>query len=185
MSTSYKPSPLSFGSPRSSPFRRPESPASPSPAGRATTPTPSSPTKTLPLTPSHQRTHSLSPTKPTPITFNTPPRGLTTPVIDPQPHRPTSLPSSPTRLRGGSTNPTNPYASGKLSAALSSKPTTNGDALSKLSTAQVRELREGYQLLDRGGEGSVGRDDVADMLKNLGASPFSWSIHPLGHATRH
>jgi Ca2+-binding EF-hand superfamily protein len=48
----------------------------------------------------------------------------------------------------------------------------NGDnnALSKLQPAQVRELREGFQTLDRDSDGKVGRDDVADMLTQLGES---------------
>jgi len=48
----------------------------------------------------------------------------------------------------------------------------NGDdnALSKLQPAQVRELREGFQTLDRDSDGQVGRDDVADMLTQLGLS---------------
>jgi Ca2+-binding EF-hand superfamily protein len=46
----------------------------------------------------------------------------------------------------------------------------NGDnnALSKLQPAQVRELREGFQTLDRDSDGQVGREDVADMLTQLG-----------------
>jgi Ca2+-binding EF-hand superfamily protein len=48
----------------------------------------------------------------------------------------------------------------------------NGDnnALSKLQPAQVRELREGFQTLDRDSDGQVGREDVADMLTQLGES---------------
>ena len=41
-------------------------------------------------------------------------------------------------------------------------------ALSKLQPAQVRELREGFQILDRDSDGQVGREDVADMLTQLG-----------------
>ena len=44
----------------------------------------------------------------------------------------------------------------------------NGDALSKLPTTQVREMREGFQILDRDNDGLVNRDDVVDMLTNLG-----------------
>ncbi len=44
----------------------------------------------------------------------------------------------------------------------------SGDALSKLNPAQVRELREAFQVLDRDGDGLVGREDVVDMLNNLG-----------------
>lgn len=45
----------------------------------------------------------------------------------------------------------------------------NGDALSKLPASQVREMREGFQILDRDNDGLVNRDDVVDMLTNLGA----------------
>lgn len=53
------------------------------------------------------------------------------------------------------------------------RPTTvalnNSDALSRLPTSQVREMREGFQILDRDNDGLVNRDDVVDMLANLGA----------------
>lgn len=42
------------------------------------------------------------------------------------------------------------------------------DALSRLPPAQLREIREAFQVLDRDNDGSVNRDDVADVLKNLG-----------------
>ncbi|TAQ84143.1 hypothetical protein B7494_g7536 [Chlorociboria aeruginascens] len=45
---------------------------------------------------------------------------------------------------------------------------TSDNALSKLQPAQVRELREGFQILDRDSDGQVGREDVADMLTQLG-----------------
>ena len=44
----------------------------------------------------------------------------------------------------------------------------NADALAKLPPAQVREMREAFQVLDRDGDGLVGREDVVDMLTNLG-----------------
>ena len=44
----------------------------------------------------------------------------------------------------------------------------NSDALSKLPAAQVREMREGFQILDRDNDGLVNREDVVDMLTNLG-----------------
>ncbi|KAF3769825.1 EF-hand [Cryphonectria parasitica EP155] len=44
----------------------------------------------------------------------------------------------------------------------------HGNALSQLQPAQVRTLREGYQILDRDSDGSVNREDVADMLNQLG-----------------
>ena len=42
------------------------------------------------------------------------------------------------------------------------------NAMSRLQPAQVRELREGFQVLDRDSDGQVGREDVADMLTQLG-----------------
>ena len=53
-----------------------------------------------------------------------------------------------------------------------------GDALAKLPPAQVREMREGFQILDRDNDGSVNRDDVVDMLTNLGVSPSVGNILP-------
>lgn len=44
----------------------------------------------------------------------------------------------------------------------------DNNALSKLQPAQVRELREGFQTLDRDSDGQVGREDVAEMLTQLG-----------------
>lgn len=59
----------------------------------------------------------------------------------------------------------------------------NGDAISKLPAPKVRELREGFQTLDRDNDGLVGPDDVVDMLNQLGqpsgASDVS-SFFPLG-----
>ena len=48
----------------------------------------------------------------------------------------------------------------------------NNDAVSRLPPAQVREMREAFQILDRDGDGHVNRDDVIDMLTSLGTSPF-------------
>lgn len=68
-------------------------------------------------------------------------------------------------------NNNNNYNNGN-SPAKKKTPTTvapyNSDALSKLPTSQVREMREGFQILDRDNDGSVNRDDVVDMLMNLG-----------------
>ena len=43
-----------------------------------------------------------------------------------------------------------------------------GNALSQLQPAQVRTLRDGFQILDRDSDGVVNREDVADMLTQLG-----------------
>lgn len=54
-----------------------------------------------------------------------------------------------------------------------------GDALAKLPPAQVREMREGFQILDRDNDGTVNRDDVVDMLTNLGTQPATFPyLHP-------
>ena len=45
---------------------------------------------------------------------------------------------------------------------------TSTDTLSKVDAAQVRDLREAFQLLDRDGDGIVGRDDVTVTLNDLG-----------------
>jgi len=43
-----------------------------------------------------------------------------------------------------------------------------GNAVSQLPVSQVRTLREGFQILDRDSDGVANRDDVADMLTQLG-----------------
>lgn len=45
---------------------------------------------------------------------------------------------------------------------------SESNALSKLQPSQVRELREGFQILDRDNDGQVNEDDVRDMLQQLG-----------------
>lgn len=151
MSSTYKPSPLSFGSPRSSPFRRPESPVSPLGTIRATTPTPS-PTKAhTPITSPSKLQNSSTPTSHDGIWT---PTGLTPSITHREP------PTPPTR---------GTYAAngGSMTTARGS----NGDALARLPPAQVKEMREGFQILDRDGDGQVTRDDVVDMLSHLGIYP--------------
>ncbi|KAI3393333.1 hypothetical protein diail_4466 [Diaporthe ilicicola] len=55
-----------------------------------------------------------------------------------------------------------------VSTASSTSITGHGNTLSQLQPAQVRTLREGFQILDRDSDGSVNREDVADMLNQLG-----------------
>ncbi|KAH7162339.1 hypothetical protein B0J13DRAFT_6890 [Dactylonectria estremocensis] len=142
--TSYKPSPLGYGSSptRSSPFRRPESPASPSPL-RHTTPT-GSPTKAGPFGGSTSR--FARPTTPTSTQPSWTPKAKT-PEVD--------MVSSPPRM-----------------ATVARTPVSNslghGTALSQLQPTQVRTLRDGFQILDRDCDGFVNREDVADMLSQLG-----------------
>lgn len=68
--------------------------------------------------------------------------------------------ASPTRGANAS-----PGFGGMLGSA---RTVPDNNALSKLQPAQVRELREGFQILDRDNDGQFGRDDVADMLTQLG-----------------
>ena len=183
----YKPSPLSFGSPRASPFRRPESPSSPSTTIRPTTPTH---TSTKPTTPSKLREASAPPSSDTAWT----PRGQNLLSVTPR-----EAPTSPTRYGGGAGDSgTASPSSGAVAAALVATgqkegnllPYTrengnervlkdvnlpaprkgNNDALSRLPPAQVREMREAYQILDRDNDGQVSREDVADILGSLGTS---------------
>ncbi|KAG6251283.1 hypothetical protein E4U24_001319 [Claviceps purpurea] len=129
VAASYKPSPLGYGSPptRTSPFRRPESPASPSPL-RHTTPT-NSPTKgasgtgALRLTPGRQSSGFLM---------------------------------------------TSPQMSFRAAQRDTAQALSSSNALSQLHPAQVRTLRDGFQILDRDCDGVVNREDVADMLSQLG-----------------
>jgi len=67
----------------------------------------------------------------------------------------------------------NSNASPGFGGMLTSRPANDGNALAKLQPAQVRELREGFQILDRDSDGQVGRDDVADMLTQLGTLPIA------------
>lgn len=155
MSSQYKPSPLSYGSPRTSPFRRPESPASPSPL-RQSTPNPS-PTKmattTSTTTPSRLQRSSTPATDTDTDTGTWTPRGLT-----------------PAAQREREPSPTRGANSPGFGGMLTSRSvgTADNNALGKLQPAQIRELREGFQILDRDSDGQVGREDVADMLTQLG-----------------
>lgn len=65
-------------------------------------------------------------------------------------------------------SPTRGAASPGFGGMLTARSTGDNNALSKLQPAQVRELREVFQILDRDSDGQVGREDVADMLTQLG-----------------
>ena len=83
-------------------------------------------------------------------------------------HRP--LPGLPPDANGrAASSPTRtvaPASNGALMTANAIRAPT--DTLSKVDAAQVRDLREAFQLLDRDGDGIVGRDDVAVTLNDLG-----------------
>lgn len=148
MPSAYKPSPLGYGSPRSSPFRRAESPGSPTPI-RQTTPN-TSPTKTgASYAPTRLATTPGPPDTPESRTPRGYSQGNTTmPPISPRLGSPAHLSAprpAPARMQSAS-----------------------GNALSQLQPAQVRTLRDAFQILDRDSDGVVNREDVADMLGQLG-----------------
>lgn len=124
---------------RSSPFRRPESPSSPSPL-RFSTPT-ASPAKPKPQSGSTGR-------------FSQP--GTPTTATDSWTPRPTS--SSQYRPSSSMTTPRTGVAQAM----------GHGNALSQLQPAQVRSLRDSFQILDRDCDGVINREDVAEMLQQLG-----------------
>ncbi|KAL7936325.1 hypothetical protein V8C35DRAFT_297523 [Trichoderma chlorosporum] len=158
LSTTFKPSPLGYGSPpsvRNSPFRRADPPASPSPL-RQITPT-SSPTKAAPTTPS--RASKL--TRPTTPTSNDDVPEAT--ERDKTPGMTTPTKASPPSWKAGS----------KLAMGGS---LGGSNALSQLQPTQVRTLRDGFQILDRDCDGVVNREDVADMLGQLGLPSGSSEI---------
>ncbi|KAI2612836.1 EF-hand [Hypoxylon fragiforme] len=142
----YKPSPLGYGSPRSSPFRRPGSPASPS-TPKYTTPT-TSPTKSSAVhTASTPSRFAATVESPTSDSDSQTPRGLSQ-TADMAPYRSLASPAHISSAR--------------------SPPPLQGNALSQLQPAQVRVLRDGFQILDRDSDGVVNKEDVADMLNQLG-----------------
>ncbi|CAK7217798.1 hypothetical protein SCUCBS95973_003266 [Sporothrix curviconia] len=175
MPVGYKPSPLGYGSPRSSPFRRPESPVSPSPL-RQTTPT-ASPFKG-PNTPNHNTASSglagLA-TTPTGTSRYGGGTGGTTPVPTngswtPRNQQQSSQLQPAAEISGhrGGAAGSSSLSSAGAGASAGAMSMAHGSALSQLQPAQVRTLREGFQILDRDSDGTVGREDVADMLNQLG-----------------
>ncbi|KAJ5712842.1 uncharacterized protein N7483_010023 [Penicillium malachiteum] len=158
----FKLSPLSFGGQRASPFRRPSTPNSP-PSGRPATPG-SSPSRgyTPMVSPSKlnqsytvEDEDSFSPRAADPI---------------PQPKFTRELPPSPTKgaRSPGHTSPILSSSSGVVVA--------NTDASSKIPPNQLREIREAFQVLDRDNDGLVNKDDVAEVLTNLGQDASASSL---------
>ncbi|GAP87756.1 putative myosin regulatory light chain 1 [Rosellinia necatrix] len=159
MPAGYKPSPLGYGSPRSSPFRRPESPSSPSPGSRQITPTPS-PTKPASLfTPSRFDGASV------PSRFDSSP--TPTPTQDSHSRIPSRFTPSES-MAPSHVSPSSPVRSASHTLATSHQSLGHGNALSQLQPAQVRILRDGFQIMDRDSDGVVNREDVVDMLAQLG-----------------
>ncbi|OXV09504.1 hypothetical protein Egran_02741 [Elaphomyces granulatus] len=149
----YKPSPLSFGSQRASPFRRQSSPVSPPTTLRPNTPG-SSPGKGHTPVQSPSKLNQSYTAEDEDVLV-----GEDAPIAAPKFREP---PSSPTRGA-------NSRGSFSMTGFHSSRPMlVDSDALTRLPPAQLREMREAFQVLDRDNDGSVNRDDVADVLSNLG-----------------
>ncbi|KAL9103565.1 MAG: hypothetical protein Q9163_001403 [Psora crenata] len=187
--TTYKPSPLSIGSPRTSPFRRPESPStqfrradSPSASSTGshpTTPTPSPTKPHQPILTSPSKLHNESTPPPYSSQPDRMPRGLTPSSFNP--------PASPTRSTTSSTATavpqphTPPGPPPSAPAASRHYPASNitNASLSQLPAPLLNQLRQAFSLLDRSSTGSVSRADVAATLADLGlpsgnsdATPF-------------
>jgi Ca2+-binding EF-hand superfamily protein len=144
----YKPSPLSFGSPRTSPFRRAESPVS---TRQTESPSPS-PTKQ----PSQWLPRGLPPSNSavSPPSSPTHSRGGATVRA--------SSPASAFQYDGAPAKPINPSGGNQYGGTL------GNNKLSQLDPAQVRDFRESFQVLDRDSDGIVKREDVVAMLTDLG-----------------
>ncbi|KAI0391515.1 EF-hand [Xylariaceae sp. FL0594] len=89
----------------------------------------------------------------------------------------TMYPQSLQFHHGGAKNRGNVAAHHKHNGDSNSLGHNNSD-LSRLQPPQVRMLRDGFQILDRDGDGVVDRQDVADMLTQLGlpAEPSDTSV---------
>lgn len=148
-----------FTSTRRSPFSRPESPGSPSPL-RQTTPS-ASPTKTSHVNAASRFASSATST-PSGTAESITPRGGQA-----SPYQATADMLGSPRAQRGSLG----------SSTASTAPMGHGNALSQLQPPQVRTLREGFQILDRDSDGVVNREDVADMLNQLGMSHHKSAHH--------
>ncbi|KAI0024701.1 EF-hand [Xylariomycetidae sp. FL0641] len=168
MPAGYKPSPLGYGSPaRSSPFRRPDS-ASPTTL-RQTTP------KTYASTPppkfggNNIQTSSsrfAATVEDAPESPNRTPRRFGSAQFGGDMSSPQSL-KTPTRI-----------ASGTRATAAASQTIGGSNALAQLQPAQVRIMRDGFQILDRDSDGMVNREDVTDMLTQLGLPAGPSDVSP-------
>ncbi|PYH90081.1 calmodulin [Aspergillus ellipticus CBS 707.79] len=166
----FRPSPLSFGSPRASPFRRPSTPNSP-PQGRSSTPGSSPGRGYTPV----QSPSKLKESYTVEEDDAASPKAMSrSPIAQPRFTR--EAPPSPTR---GANSPET--SSSLMEARAANMMAATSDAAAKLSPAQLREIREAFQVLDRDNDGLVDKDDVSDVLVNIGQDPSAISkFFPLG-----
>jgi Ca2+-binding EF-hand superfamily protein len=82
---------------------------------------------------------------------------------------PPAVPRHATALKSGG------GIGGGISSGGNSGGALQSNALAQLQPSQMRMLRDGFEVLDRDGDGVVNREDVADMLAQLGlpANPSS------------
>lgn len=69
---------------------------------------------------------------------------------------------------GGGDSATTPTNARPNLKSMAPRTMSSNTAMSQLPPSQMRMLREGFQILDRDSDGIVGREDVADMLNQLG-----------------
>ncbi|KAF2461234.1 hypothetical protein BDY21DRAFT_376243 [Lineolata rhizophorae] len=184
----YKPSPLSFNSPRVSPFRRPETPlggrGSPGSTIRASTPNTTSPTKHTPqqqqqYTPT--RTGSRATAEGSPECAHSPLRSSYNNNSNNNNTAATNdLRPLPSPTRGASATPSyqsqlNTTTTATASPARPGLPRAHSarDPLAHLAPSLLHTMRESFAVLDRSSSGAATRADVADTLAQVGldASP--------------
>lgn len=153
----FRPSPLSFGSNRTSPFRRPSTPNSP--PGRPATPG-SSPSRVYTPT---QSPSKLNQSYTVDDNDGPPSNGPPSNEPIPQPNFTREQPPSPTKKASSPSNSSTLMGSRSHVAMGASN-----DSAAQLAPEQLREIREAFQVLDRDNDGSVTRDDVANVLQNVG-----------------
>ncbi|KAI9931562.1 hypothetical protein ASPWEDRAFT_391729 [Aspergillus wentii DTO 134E9] len=154
----FRPSPLSFGSPRASPFRRPSTPNSPPTQGRPGTPGSSPGRGYTPLQSPSKLNQSY-----TVEDEQASPKSARSNEPIPQPKFTREFPPSPTK---GANSPSN--GSPIMRKQSHDMMNVTKDGAVNLSPAQLREIREAFQVLDRDNDGLVNKDDVADVLVNVG-----------------
>jgi hypothetical protein len=93
----------------------------------------------------------------------------------PQPKFTRELPSSPTKGADAADD-----SSSIMEAKTASMMAASSDAAARLTPTQLREIREAFQVLDRDNDGSVNKDDVADVLVNIGKSIASLLFKEVG-----
>jgi len=167
-----KPSPLSFGAQRSSPFKRADSPLTASqPNLRPTTPT-SRTSFTSPL-PTVNNPPSPASSTSTVIQGRREPQIYISEQQESTPSHSTTLPHPIATSRPNSTS--HNAAPSSAPSRNSARPAmlrtnTGGDPVSKLHPAQLRDMRESFQVMDRDNDGQVDREDIAEVLTQLGTS---------------